>query len=176
MHEEHEAHQEPQLPAEDLMHTQAELDVLCNQDLLKLFFEKLGRLALCSAGATCRQWRQVAASDEFWTSLDFSGLGVSPWQVPSGDWGFPSATCHSRRILPGALCSSVHPSNHYNSINSLVAVQMVPLLQRHPNVQVLNLRGIPAGASLLQRDLPELTRQDSLHAPPSCGTTCLFAA
>ena len=80
MHEEDE-HEKPQFPAEELMHTQAELDVLCNQDLLKLLFEKLGRLALCSAGATCRQWRQVAASDEFWTSLDFSGLGIQPWQV-----------------------------------------------------------------------------------------------
>lgn len=80
----HEAHdeQEAQRPADELMHTQAALDVLCNQDLLKLLFEKLGRLALCSAGATCRQWRQVAASDEFWTSLDFTGLGISPWQVP----------------------------------------------------------------------------------------------
>ena len=41
-------------------------------------------------------------------------------------------------------------------------MQMVPLLRRHPNVQVLNLRGIPAGASLLQWDLPELTRQNSI--------------
>ena len=56
------------------MHLQAGYDVLCNQDLLKLLFEKLGRHALCSAGATCRQWRQVAASDEFWTNLDFSHL------------------------------------------------------------------------------------------------------
>lgn len=86
MHEEYEEHEEPQLPAEERMHTQAELDVLCNQDLLKLLFEKLGRLALCSAGATCRQWRQVAASDEFWTSLDFSGLGVTPWQVFACDY------------------------------------------------------------------------------------------
>lgn len=40
-------------------------------------------------------------------------------------------------------------------------MQMVPLLRRHPNVQVLNLRGIPAGASLLHYDLLMLTRQDS---------------
>ena len=81
MHEEYEEHAQPQLSVEELMRTQAGLDVLCNQDLLKLLFEKLGRLALCSAGATCRQWRQVAASDEFWTSLDFSDLGISPAQV-----------------------------------------------------------------------------------------------
>lgn len=81
MHEEYVEHEEQQLPAEQEMHTQARLDVLCNQDLLKLLFDKLSRRALCSAGAACRQWRQVAASDEFWTSLDFSGLGITPGQV-----------------------------------------------------------------------------------------------
>lgn len=74
-------HEDLLFPQEEVMHTQAALDVLCNQDLLKLLFEKLDRLALCSAGQTCRQWRQVAASDEFWTSIDFSGLGISAWQV-----------------------------------------------------------------------------------------------
>ncbi|KAL3153253.1 hypothetical protein ABBQ38_011604 [Trebouxia sp. C0009 RCD-2024] len=109
-------HEDLLFPQEEVMHTQAALDVLCNQDLLKLLFEKLDRLALCSAGQTCRQWRQVAASDEFWTSIDFSGLGISAWQ-------------------------------------------MVPLLQRHPNVQMLDLRGIHLGAALFRQDLPALTRQ-----------------
>lgn len=106
MHEVQEEHEAPQLPAEDLMHTQAELDVLCNQDLLKLLFEKLGRLALCSAGATCRQWRQVAASDEFWTCLDFTGLGISPWQVSPCGVRSPSAVCKIM-CTPGKRCSPV---------------------------------------------------------------------
>ena len=74
-------HEEESCPAEEEMRLQAARDVLCNEDLLKLLFEKLGREGLCSAGATCRQWRQIAESDEFWTSLDFSGLSISPWQV-----------------------------------------------------------------------------------------------
>jgi len=41
----------------------------------------------------------------------------------------------------------------------LLRLQMAPLLQRHPNVQILNLRGIPSGASLLRQSLPSLTRQ-----------------
>lgn len=74
-------HGNPLQLTEEEMRLQAAHDVLCNEDLLKLLFEKLGREGLCSAGATCRQWRQVAESDEFWTSLDFSGLSISPWQV-----------------------------------------------------------------------------------------------
>lgn len=105
-HEEHPGSEELQLPPVALMHTQAGLDVLCNQDLLKLLFEKLDRLALCSAGATCRQWRQVAASDEFWTSLDFSGLGISSWQVACCTyWVFSAAAlllvCTSTVRQPG---------------------------------------------------------------------------
>ena len=164
MHEVHEENEAPQLPAEEAMHTQAELDVLCNQDLLKLLFEKLGRLALCSVGATCRQWRQVAASDEFWTSLDFTGLGTSPWQVSPCGVKFPAAACkHMCTLLS---CSS---SIHYACLSYLFGTQMVPLLRRHPNVQVLNLRGVPGGASLLQQDLLVLTRQDSLYRLLSCS-------
>ncbi len=74
-------HEEESCTAEKKMLLQAARDVLCNEDLLKLLFEKLGREGLCSAGATCRQWRQIAESDEFWKSLDFSGLSISPWQV-----------------------------------------------------------------------------------------------
>ena len=74
-------HANPLQLTEEEMRLQAAHDVLCNEDLLKRLFEKLGREGLCSAGATCRQWRQVAESDEFWTSLDFSGLSISPWQV-----------------------------------------------------------------------------------------------
>jgi hypothetical protein len=74
-------HEEESYPTEEEMRLQAARDVLCNEDLLKLLFEKLGREGLCSAGATCRQWRRIAESDEFWTSLDFSGLSISPWQV-----------------------------------------------------------------------------------------------
>ena len=76
-------HENPSQLTEEEMRLQAAHDVLCNEDLLKLLFEKLGREGLCSAGATCRQWKQVAESDEFWTSLDFSGLSISPWQVTS---------------------------------------------------------------------------------------------
>lgn len=153
------------------MHTQAELDVLCNQDLLKLLFEKLGRLALCSAGATCRQWRQVAASDEFWTSLDFTGLGISPWQVPP---------CGVRFFLLPAkafytTCLSCSFSISYTYFSYMFEMQMMPLLRRHPNVQVLNLRGIPGGASLLQQDLLVLTRQDSLYLLLNCSISCPVA-
>ncbi|KAL0042836.1 hypothetical protein WJX79_001077 [Trebouxia sp. C0005] len=112
-------HEEESYPAEEEMRLQAARDVLCNEDLLKLLFEKLGREGLCSAGATCRQWRQIAESDEFWTSLDFSGLSISPWQ-------------------------------------------MIPLLHRHPNVHILNLKGVPSGASLLRQSLPSLTRLSQL--------------
>lgn len=82
-------HGEPQITPEEEMREQARHAVLCNQDLLKLLFEKLGRHALCSAGATCRQWRQVAASDEFWTAIDFSGMDITPWQV----WPFVFLCC-----------------------------------------------------------------------------------
>ena len=66
---------------EEEMYMQAVHDVLCNEDLLKLLFAHLGLPILCTVGSTCRQWRQVAESDEFWTALDFSGLCVSPRQV-----------------------------------------------------------------------------------------------
>ena len=75
--------EEPPRVTEEEMRLQAARDVLCNEDLLKLLFEKLGREGLCSAGATCRQWREVAESDEFWTSLDVTGLNISPWQARS---------------------------------------------------------------------------------------------
>ncbi len=44
----------------------------------------------------------------------------------------------------------------------LVCLQMMPLLRRHPNVHILNLKGIPSGASLLRQSLPSLTRYHSL--------------
>ena len=77
-------HEELSVLEEDSMRLQAAHDVLSNEDLLKLLFDKLGRAALCSAAATCRQWRQVAESDEFWTSLDFTGLNISPAEVLGG--------------------------------------------------------------------------------------------
>ncbi len=41
-------------------------------------------------------------------------------------------------------------------------LQMMPLLRRHPNMHILNLKGIPSGASLLRQSLPSLTRYDFL--------------
>lgn len=60
---------------------QAMSDVLCNEDLLKLLFDHLTRQDLCFAGATCRLWQNVANSDEFWSCLDFSGVGIQSSQV-----------------------------------------------------------------------------------------------
>ena len=43
----------------------------------------------------------------------------------------------------------------------VIYLQMMPLLRRHPNVHILNLKGIPSGASLLRQSLPSLTRYQS---------------
>ena len=45
-------HEEESCTAEEEMRLQAAHDVLCNEDLLKLLFAKLGREGLCSAGAS----------------------------------------------------------------------------------------------------------------------------
>ena len=96
------------------MRLQASHDVLCNEDLLKLLFEKLGRQSLCSAGATCRQWRQVAESDEFWTSLEFNGLNISPWQVLLPSIAVVEQSIEYRPSLPDALLQQARSSQEAN--------------------------------------------------------------
>ena len=60
---------------------QAVHDVLCNEDLLKLLFDRFTRRDLCCVGAVCQLWRNVANSDDFWSSLEFAGVSILPAQV-----------------------------------------------------------------------------------------------
>jgi len=45
--------------------------VLGHHDLLKLVLGKISLIDLCAATTVCRQWRDVARSDDFWSDVDF---------------------------------------------------------------------------------------------------------
>ena len=55
--------------------------VLRNPDILRLLFSQLVMEDLCRAGATCRQWRAVSQSDEFWSTVDFTRRLIRQDQV-----------------------------------------------------------------------------------------------
>lgn len=129
---------------------QATSDVLCNEDLLKLLFDHLTRQDLCCVGATCRLWQNVANSDEFWSCLDFSGLSIQSCQVTY----LERLTDPDKRYV--RLASPVG--------SELTGTQVVTLLNRHPGVQVLNLRGVSGSAALFkEQELPVLSKYASWH-------------
>lgn len=59
----------------------ARQSVLRNADILRLLFKDLDLEDLLRAASTCRIWRTVSQSPEFWASLDFSGRKVRARQV-----------------------------------------------------------------------------------------------
>ena len=55
--------------------------VLRNPDILRLLFSQLEMPDLIRVGATCRQWYNVAESDEFWRTLDFQNKNIRQEEV-----------------------------------------------------------------------------------------------
>ena len=57
-------------------------DVLCNEHLLKLLFDCFSQRDCVVSEGVCQLWRNVANSDEIWSSLD-SGVSMLPAHVPA---------------------------------------------------------------------------------------------
>ena len=104
--------------------------VLGAHDLLKLVLGKISLIDLCAATTVCRQWRDVARSDDFWSDVDFeapvreeqargrdgsdresrgvgSGPGSSRWQQQPAEHGSRRVMAHQVLI---AAASQQRPS------------------------------------------------------------------
>lgn len=72
---------EPVSPPEVQSDSDAAESVLRNPDILRLLFSQLVMEDLCRVGATCRLWRAVSQSDEFWATVDFTRRLIRQDQV-----------------------------------------------------------------------------------------------
>ena len=55
--------------------------VLSDHDLLKLVLRSLLLSDLCRSALVCRDWRDVALSNDFWRDVSFEKCSVRPEQV-----------------------------------------------------------------------------------------------
>ena len=78
--------------------------MLGHHDLLKLVLGKVSLMDLCAATAVCRQWRDVARSDDFWCDVDFEApvkehlARERDGRDPDARFGSPVSPGSSRRF------------------------------------------------------------------------------
>ncbi len=65
---------------------------LSNPFLVKTIFECLGVQDLCSAAVSCKLWKNISESADFWRSVSFDGRSINRTQV--GAMQMPSLSLH----------------------------------------------------------------------------------